>query len=128
MRAEQAFKKLWVILKTHYQNQDFNSKMGSSSEQTANLWRNEFKKANIGYDEIVIIGNNLSKLERPGFIPNVFQLIDIAIKDKKDPHKTNQKMYKEPTHFMSDNDVIELREKTKDSRYSFFSEARKILL
>lgn len=98
--------------------------MGSDNSATSNLWRNEFRKKNIGYNEIVIIGNNLGNLRKPEFIPNVFQLIELVKDEKDDPHKTNAQMYKSIEQLKNDDttyiiktgqEISDLKESTKES-------------
>ena len=51
--------------------------MGSSDDQIAKLWQLELARANIDDKGIDFISENLGRLEKPEFIPNVFQLINL---------------------------------------------------
>lgn len=51
--------------------------MGEFDQETAKLFQLELAKSGIGSKGIKFISNNLRNLERPEFIPNVFQLIKL---------------------------------------------------
>jgi len=126
---EKAFVKLWTILSAHYQQQNFIGKLGEFDSTIAKLWRSEFQKAGIGYDEIVIIGNNLSSLKSPEFIPNVFQLIGI-VKDMSNDLEFKVAHERIPTglpNLMSPEETKALQEETKAMRIEALKIIREML-
>ena len=92
--------------------------MGKESGQTAILWRKEFQKESIGFDEMVIIGNNLGKLKSPEFIPNVFQLIDLAKKEINDEHRINAQMYKKNIPQLPSREEVLASSKTSEDNFN----------
>jgi hypothetical protein len=91
--------------------------MGDANGQIAKLWRREFLKNNIGFDEIVLIGNNLGELKNPEFIPNVFQLINIVKTFKNDDEVkiSHERIPVGLPYLMSSEEVKALRAKTEQT-------------
>lgn len=100
--------------------------MGEPNSDIGLLWRNEFEKNNIGFNEIVFIGNNLGNLDNPGFIPNVFQLIKI-VKDDPERKIAHERKRAALPHFPSEQEIMEQRSKTQKSRASSLGAMRNIL-
>ena len=117
--------KLWILLQTHYQFQGFVDKLGLCDGETANLWWFEFQKNKIDFNEFVLIGNNLGELSKPEFIPNVFELIALAKRLKK--QTAEQCKRHTAQHFMSSSEIQDLREKTKKTRINSIELMRKNL-
>ena len=103
--------------------------MGSVDGSVAKLWRHEFKKSGIEFDEIVLIGNNLGELDRPEFIPNVFQLIGIVRKIQEDQELkvSHERVPIGLPNLMSEKETMERREKTKVVRSESMSAMKSIL-
>ena len=55
--------------------------MGGVNSSTARAWRIEFKRSGIGEKELIFIRENLSKLEKPEYVPNSLTLIAILKKE-----------------------------------------------
>ena len=120
------FTKLWTLLQTHYQQSDFKNKMGNSDGQTAQVWIYEMSEASLVSDDIVNIAKNLRRLKNPEFIPNVFQLIQIAEEIKKEQQAARYP-YANTLTFPTDAEVMALRDKTKPKRNNEFTKIRNIL-
>ena len=97
--------------------------------EVSNLWRFEFKRHGIGFDEIVLIGNNLGELNRPEFIPNVFQLIQIVknIHKNKEAKVAHDRVSNKMPEMLSKKETFDLRAKTKRARQNSFSAIKNIL-
>ena len=93
------------------------------------LWRKEFQKNGIGFDEIVLIGNNLGELTNPAFIPNVFELIRIVKKIQNDPERkiAHERVTNAFLRMMNEQDTMTLRKKTKKLRNNSMSKIMIIL-
>lgn len=100
--------------------------MGFVDGDVANLWRYEFEKHGICFEEIVLIGNNLGELDRPEFIPNVFQLIGIVKKIQCDPEMkvAHERTPKGLPNLMSDEDTKKLRNETQQTWRNSIAEMR----
>lgn len=103
--------------------------MGDVDGHVAKLWRMEFEKHGIGYDETVLIGSNLGELDRPEFIPNVFQLIGIVKKIQDDPEYKirHERVTNGLPLLMSEKEIQKLRVKTEKTRTSSIDKMNNIL-
>jgi hypothetical protein len=101
--------------------------MGLVDSTIANLWRHEFKKNSIGYNEIVLIGNNLGTLRNPEFIPNVFQLINLANEMQLAELPISYGQHVDPKSLPEPQAIMQQREDTKEARRINLTEIRNLL-